>query len=159
MCIRDRDNAMENAREKTAAVVLAAGKGKRMNSDIPKQYMMLREKPVIYYALKAFEDSFIDEIILVTEQGEEAYCREEIVERYHFTKVRKIVPGGAERYFSVANGLEAVSEDLSLIHISPPKRQARRRRPLEHRHRRTARRIPETSNPGLLTAVYIRRMQ
>ena len=64
---------MENAREKTAAVVLAAGKGKRMNSDIPKQYMMLREKPVIYYALKAFEDSFIDEIILVTEQGEEAY--------------------------------------------------------------------------------------
>lgn len=98
---------MENAREKTAAVVLAAGKGKRMNSDIPKQYMMLREKPVIYYALKAFEDSFIDEIILVTEQGEEAYCREEIVERYHFTKVRKIVPGGAERYFSVANGLEA----------------------------------------------------
>ena len=66
---------MENAREKTAAVVLAAGKGKRMNSDIPKQYMMLREKPVIYYALKAFEDSFIDEIILVTEQGEEAYYR------------------------------------------------------------------------------------
>ena len=57
---------MENAREKTAAVVLAAGKGKRMNSDIPKQYMMLRGKPVIYYALKAFEDSFIDEIILVT---------------------------------------------------------------------------------------------
>lgn len=45
-----------------------------MNSDIPRQYMMLREKPVIYYALKAFEDSFIDEIILVTEQGEEAYC-------------------------------------------------------------------------------------
>ena len=72
---------MENAREKTAAVVLAAGKGKRMNSDIPKQYMMLRGKPVIYYALKAFEDSFIDEIILVTEQGEEAYCREDIVER------------------------------------------------------------------------------
>ncbi len=35
---------MENAREKTAAVVLAAGKGKRMNSDIPKQYMMLRGK-------------------------------------------------------------------------------------------------------------------
>ena len=95
---------MENAREKTAAVVLAAGKGKRMNSDIPKQYMMLREKPVIYYALKAFEDSFIDEIILVTEQGEEAYCREEIVERYQFTKVRKIVPGGAERYFSVRMG-------------------------------------------------------
>ena len=56
---------MENAREKTAAVVLAAGKGKRMNSDIPKQYMMLREKPVIYYALKAFEDSFIDEIIIL----------------------------------------------------------------------------------------------
>lgn len=108
---------MENAREKTAAVVLAAGKGKRMNSDIPKQYMMLREKPVIYYALKAFEDSFIDEIILVTEQGEEAYCREEIVERYHFTKVRKIVPGGSGAVFQRGEWLEAVSEDCAYIFI------------------------------------------
>lgn len=55
--------------EKTAAVVLAAGKGKRMNSDVPKQFMLLREKPVLYYSLQTFQDSFVDEIILVTEKG------------------------------------------------------------------------------------------
>ena len=40
-----------------AAVVLSAGSGKRMKSDIPKQYMDLNGKPVIYYSLKAFEDN------------------------------------------------------------------------------------------------------
>ena len=49
-----------------AAIVLAAGKGSRMKSDVPKQYLSLKGKPVLYYALKAFEDSFIDEIVLVT---------------------------------------------------------------------------------------------
>ena len=49
------------------AIVLAGGSGKRMNSDIPKQYLMLAGKPVIYYSLKAFQDnSHIDNIILVT---------------------------------------------------------------------------------------------
>ena len=79
--------------EKTAAVVLAAGKGKRMNSDVPKQFMLLREKPVLYYSLQTFQDSFVDEIILVTEKGEEEYCRKEIVDKYHLTKVKHITAG------------------------------------------------------------------
>ena len=59
-------------KEKTAAVVLAAGKGKRMNSDIPKQYMLLRDKPVLYYSLKVFQESFVDEIVLVAERKSSA---------------------------------------------------------------------------------------
>ena len=51
---------------KHVAIVLAGGKGSRMNSDVHKQYLLLRDYPVLYYSLKAFEDSFIDEIILVT---------------------------------------------------------------------------------------------
>ena len=95
-------------KEKTAAVVLAAGKGKRMNSDIPKQYMLLRDKPVLYYSLKVFQESFVDEIVLVAEKGEEEFCRKEIIEKYGFTKVKHIAAGGTERYFSVANGLEEI---------------------------------------------------
>lgn len=97
--------------EKTVAVVLAAGAGKRMRSDVQKQYLLLQDKPVIYYALKTFQESFIDEIVLVVGRGEIEYCRKEIVEKYHFSKVRKIVEGGRERYHSVANGLEAVDGD------------------------------------------------
>lgn len=96
--------------ERTTAIVLAAGRGKRMQSDIQKQYLLLKGKPLLYYALKVFQDSFIDEIVLVTGAGEEAYCKREIVERYRFTKVVSIVTGGEERYHSVANGLSAISE-------------------------------------------------
>lgn len=56
--------------ERTVAVVLAAGAGKRMHSDVQKQYLLLQDRPIIYYALKTFQDSFIDEIVLVVGQGE-----------------------------------------------------------------------------------------
>lgn len=95
---------------RNVAIVLAAGRGKRMGSDVAKQYLHIGDKPVLFYALKTFEDSFMDEIILVTGAGEEEYCRNEIVERYHFNKVKKIVPGGVERYHSVLNGLRAAKE-------------------------------------------------
>jgi len=104
-------------KKKTAAIVLAAGKGSRMNSDVHKQYLLLRDYPVLYYSLKAFEDSFIDEIILVTGADEIAYCRQEIIEKYGFAKVTKVVPGGKERYHSVFGGLQALTDcDYVFIH-------------------------------------------
>ena len=102
---------------KTAAVVLAGGSGKRMHADRPKQYLELCGHPLLYYSLRAFEDSFIDEIVLVTAAGEEEYCRTQIVETYGFLKVRQIVPGGKERYHSVMCGIKAVSEDADYIFI------------------------------------------
>jgi len=102
---------------KTAAIVLAAGRGSRMQSDIAKQYMLLDGKPLIYYSLQAFEQSMIDEVVLVTSSEDISYCQEEIVNKYHFKKVKRIVAGGAERYHSVHNGLEAIKEcDYAFIH-------------------------------------------
>jgi len=94
--------------EKTVAIVLAAGKGSRMKSDVHKQYLLIKDRPVLYYSLKAFEDSFVDEIILVTGEEEIPYCSKEIVEKYGFAKVTKIVAGGKERYHSVYAGLKAI---------------------------------------------------
>ena len=102
---------------RTAAIVLAAGRGSRMKSKIQKQYLLLKGKPVLYYSLKAFEESFIDEIILVTGEEEIEYCRKEIVEKYGFTKVGHIVTGGKERYHSVFCGLQALTDcDYVFIH-------------------------------------------
>ena len=53
-------------KKKFAAIVLSAGIGSRMQSDVPKQYMELNGYPVIYYSLKAFQDSEVSSIILVT---------------------------------------------------------------------------------------------
>lgn len=102
---------------KYTAVVLSAGKGSRMGGSVHKQYLMLAGKPVIYYALKAFQDSPVDEIVLVTGAGEEEFCRREIVEPYGLHKVTHIVPGGKERYHSVYCGLKCCPEtDYVLIH-------------------------------------------
>lgn len=94
------------------AIVLAAGSGKRMGGKVHKQYLLMGGKPVLYYALNAFQNScYIDEIILVAGAGEEEYCREHIVKPYGFTKVSTVICGGAERYNSVWNGLRAVSRE------------------------------------------------
>lgn len=103
--------------KKHTAIVLAAGKGSRMQSAVPKQYLELCGKPVLYYSLAAFEESFVDEIILVTGKDDISYCKEQIVERYGFQKVTKIIAGGAERYLSVYQGLLAAEEaDYIYIH-------------------------------------------
>lgn len=103
--------------ETYTAVVLAAGQGKRMGSSVHKQYLLLHEKSVLYYSLKAFEDSAVEEIVLVVGKDEIDYCKKEIVEKYGFKKVKHIVEGGAERYHSVFCGLRAIEQtDYVLIH-------------------------------------------
>ena len=100
------------------AIVLAGGNGSRMKSDIPKQYINIEDKPIIYYSLMAMEASaYIDRIILVTRVEDLDYCKEEIVDKYRFTKVTDIVAGGSERYLSVYNGLVyAKNSDYVWIH-------------------------------------------
>ena len=100
-----------------SAIVLAAGKGSRMNSSVQKQFMELDGFPLLYYALRAFEKSCVDEILLVAGENEIEYCRTEIVEKYQFRKVSRIVSGGSERYLSVYEGICAIQDtDIVLIH-------------------------------------------
>lgn len=102
---------------KITAIILAAGQGKRMNSQVAKQFLVLQEKPVLYYSLKAFEDSQVDNIILVTGEEQVNYCRYDIVEAYHFKKVSKIIVGGMERYDSVYRAIQNTEPtDYVLIH-------------------------------------------
>lgn len=102
--------------EKISAIVLAAGSGSRMNSKIKKQYMLLKGKPVLWYSLFQFEKSDVDEIILVTSEEDVEFCKKEIVDKYHFSKITEIVSGGKERYNSVYNGLSKVTGKIVLIH-------------------------------------------
>lgn len=103
---------------RTTAIVLAAGQGKRMQSSVHKQYLLIRDKPVLYYPLKVFEDSVINDIVLVVGEGEEDFCQKEILDKYDFCKIRAIVCGGKERYHSVAYGIRSINWkcDYILIH-------------------------------------------
>ena len=64
-------------KEKCTAIVLAAGQGKRMGTKIQKQFLEIQGRPILYYSLYAFQNSeIIDDIILVTSEGLEEYCKE-----------------------------------------------------------------------------------
>ncbi len=106
---------------KTAAVILSGGKGKRMGASVSKQYLKLEGEPVLYYALRAFEKSSVDRIVIVCGKGDEEYIRENIIKKYNVKKTVFIAEGGKERYNSVYNGLNTIEEkcpdtDIVLIH-------------------------------------------
>ncbi len=102
-----------------SAIILAGGKGKRMNSSISKQFIEIKGKPIIYYTIKKFnENKKIDNIVVVLSKEEIEYFKENILKKYNL-KVDKIVIGGAERQDSVYNGLKSLENsgtDIVLIH-------------------------------------------
>ena len=104
--------------ERNTAIVLAAGQGKRMHSKVQKQFLEIQGYPVLYYSLRCFQESpLIQDIILVTGEESISYCKEEIVQKYGFTKVSAVIPGGKERYDSVYAGLcECRDCEYVLIH-------------------------------------------
>ncbi len=103
---------------KCAAVILAGGTGRRMGNKIPKQYIDLNGKPVLYYSLKTFSDAeFIDEIVVVADAEHTDRVQNDIVDLYGFHKISAVVAGGRERYHSVAKGLETLSLDTDYVFI------------------------------------------
>ena len=99
---------------KIYAIILSGGRGKRMGSSISKQYMMLNDRPILYYSLDSFEKSDVDEVVVVVGKNDKEYVKSEIVDKYNFKKVKIITEGGAERYNSVYNGLMAIDDQMNV---------------------------------------------
>lgn len=103
------------------AIILAGGTGQRMGiKGLPKQFLELHGKPIICYTLSVFQNcEDIDEIIIPCNKDWVDYMKE-LVNRYNFTKVSKVIDGGPERQSSMLKGLLAienpVDSDIVLIH-------------------------------------------
>lgn len=103
---------------KTAAIITAAGAGVRMGGDQAKQFMDLGGRPLLAVTVERFHLSpDIEGIILVVPPGKVESCREEIVKKYGFAKVERVVAGGERRQDSVRLGLEATEGQYPLILI------------------------------------------
>ncbi len=103
---------------KNIAIIVASGIGKRMNMDIPKQFIHIKEKPIICYTIEKFENcNFIDEIIIVTNEEYIDFFKNDIIKSYDYKKISKVVVGGKERMNSVYNGLDAIEEENSIVLI------------------------------------------
>ncbi|MCC6544046.1 MAG: 2-C-methyl-D-erythritol 4-phosphate cytidylyltransferase [Nitrospirae bacterium] len=101
---------------KVTAIIPAGGKGTRMLHSTPKHFIHLGDKPVLAYTLDAVERCpDVNQILVVTRSGEENYCLKEVVERYGFKKVLKIVIGGERRQDSVYRGIKELDEDTEIV--------------------------------------------
>ena len=98
---------------KKVALIVAGGKGLRMNSDIPKQFLLLKGTPVLMHTLEKF--SHLDEVILVLPKYQIPFW-EELCTTHNFTIPHTITEGGETRFHSVKNGLEKINEN-SLVAI------------------------------------------
>ncbi|MFR5471140.1 MAG: 2-C-methyl-D-erythritol 4-phosphate cytidylyltransferase [Romboutsia timonensis] len=99
-------------------VIVAAGTGSRMNIGINKQFIKLEGKEIIAYTIEKFyNNSNIEDIVVVVKEDESEFFKKEILDKYNFKNV-KIAYGGKERQDSVYNGLKLLDEkcDVVLIH-------------------------------------------
>lgn len=98
------------------AIIVAGGSGIRMGGGLPKQFMLLRNKPVLYYTLKVFLESYDDLQIILVLPVDYTDMGQEIIDAY-FDKDRiRITVGGDTRFQSVKNGL-ALVEDEAIIFV------------------------------------------
>lgn len=104
------------SRKKTA-IIVAGGKGERMNAEIPKQFLELAGKPILMRTLEKFHEFSPEmDLVLVLPASQIDFWKN-LCKKFHFLLPHKIVEGGRARFFSVKNGLSAVVESDGLIAI------------------------------------------
>ncbi|WP_114940262.1 2-C-methyl-D-erythritol 4-phosphate cytidylyltransferase [Mucilaginibacter endophyticus] len=98
-------------------IIVAGGSGSRMQSNLPKQFLLLNGKPVLMHTIEAFEQSaFKPGIILVLPEAYHTYWQQ-LIEEYSFTIPHRLVTGGETRFHSVKNGLSIITDTEALVAI------------------------------------------
>ncbi len=96
---------------KKIAVIVAGGSGSRMKSALPKQFLLLNNKPVLYYALDTFLKAYSDLTIILVLPEEYIAAGQEIIDAYFDYNRIQITEGGRTRFHSVQNGLQLITEE------------------------------------------------
>ena len=106
-----------NRHMKKYAIIVAGGTGRRMGSALPKQFLLLHDKPVLYYTLKAFLEAYDDlQIVLVLPEDYSDIGKEVIDAYFDYSRIQ-VTFGGETRFHSVQNGLQLVqSESIIFVH-------------------------------------------
>lgn len=99
------------------AIIVAGGVGKRMGSGVPKQFLLLNNKPVLYYTIKTFLEAYDDLKIILVLPEDFADLGREIIDAYFDYRRIQITSGGETRFHSVQNGLRLVQgEGIVFVH-------------------------------------------
>lgn len=99
------------------AIIVAGGTGSRMRNELPKQFLNIKEIPLLFYSIRAFYDySGKAEIILVM-NADYIELWNELCKKYNFNIPHRIVKGGKRRFHSVQNGLKAIHKTNGIVAI------------------------------------------
>ncbi|MCK9554221.1 2-C-methyl-D-erythritol 4-phosphate cytidylyltransferase [bacterium] len=100
------------------AIIAGGGTGRRFGGSECKQFVKIKGKPLIYYSICPFQESpFFDEIIVVLPPGHTTAFKKDVLDKFRFDKVVKVIPGGKERQDSVFNALNSVSGKTELVAV------------------------------------------
>ena len=103
---------------KTVALIVAGGKSIRFGGETPKQFRNICGRPMLSWAIDSFEKAkSIDDIVVVAAEEYMIYTSENVIDPYNFSKVRKVVTGGASRRESVLKGLNSLSHSVEWVAI------------------------------------------
>ncbi len=103
---------------KVIAIIVAAGKGLRLNDPLKKQYHLVVGIPIVVHTLRVFDACrLIDDILLVVAEEDLEFCRTEIIACAKLEKKITLVPGGPQRQDSVYNGLQKIDAHDSIVVI------------------------------------------
>ncbi|HMG83289.1 MAG TPA: 2-C-methyl-D-erythritol 4-phosphate cytidylyltransferase [Ferruginibacter sp.] len=98
------------------AVIVAGGNGSRMNTALPKQFLLINGKPVLYYTINTFLKAYDDLTMILVLPEEFISAGQEIIDAFFDYKRIKITAGGTTRFHSVQNGLKLITEE-SIIFV------------------------------------------
>ncbi|MBP6286428.1 MAG: 2-C-methyl-D-erythritol 4-phosphate cytidylyltransferase [Ferruginibacter sp.] len=96
---------------KKFAVIVAGGSGSRMNNPTPKQFLLLKGKPVLYYSINSFLQAYDDMQIILVLPEDHIATGQEIIDAFFDSSRIQITTGGSTRFHSVQNGLKLVDEE------------------------------------------------
>lgn len=102
---------------KRTIVIVAGGKGLRMGTDVPKQFLVVNGKPILMHTIERFYEFDPSMQIIVVLPAEQIDYWFDLCGKYNFEVSHEIVEGGSERFFSVRNGIEQADADAELIGI------------------------------------------
>ena len=98
------------------AIIAAGGIGRRFGKDQPKQFYLLKGKPILSWTILRFEECIlVDRIILAVPRGMGKYTRQHVLSPFGYKKVKTVVEGGKERRDSVLQGLRALETDTDTV--------------------------------------------
>lgn len=96
---------------KKIAVIVAGGSGSRMGTSLPKQFLLVNEKPILYYTIKAFLVSYSDMQLILVLPGNYIEMGKEIIDAWFDADRIQVMEGGDTRFQSVKNGLQLITEE------------------------------------------------